>query len=233
MTTFKLKIIALVTMLIDHMGAVIPEFFGFEPQGLNYFRVIGRLAFPIFVYLIAEGFRYTKNRAKYLARLFAFAIISQIPFALAFNSQISFFADTNIFYTLFLGGAAIVVYEMFREKNIWTLVAVLPAIGFALLAEFLTADYGAYGVVFIFLMYVIKNFRPRLAAMAVLCLWQHEYTLELLINGYDVSTVRLLMIPATLVPVLLIFFYNGKPGMKMKWLFYIAYPAHLLILSLL
>jgi len=198
MSAFILKIIALTTMLIDHVGAVSAGHIPF------YFRIIGRLAFPIFVYLIAEGFRHTRNPKKFLLRLFIFAIISE-PFFdwsvgrwrnyLAGYSPwtVDFIRNTNIFYTLFLGGLAIVVfqhlYEMLysrltlwgsaesvgrstyvisRQKRFMTkmyahmpnivsvLLAALPVFIFMFAADTLTSDYGGYGVLFIFLMYVVS-----------------------------------------------------------------------------
>ena len=248
MTVFHLKLIALTSMIIDHMGAIIPEVFGLPPEGINLFRVIGRVAFPIFVYLIAEGFRHTKSPEKYLVRLGIFALISEIPFDLAFRgglSWTSFFENTNIFYTLFLGGAAIFVYNLMLEhgkkrfktrfQNVCVhVVAVFPTLVFMLFADILTADYGAYGVAFIFIMYVIKPVKFRLAAMATLCIWQHHVLIEFIIRGYGlrIPITYFLMIPATLVPVFFIAYYNGQRGPSFKWWFYAAYPVHLVIVAI-
>jgi hypothetical protein len=94
MTAFKLKLIALVAMFLDHAAVVFPEHIPLE------FRAIGRLAFPIFAYLLAEGFRYTKAPEKFLLRLFAFAIISEFPFDLATSGTINF-SQTQTFSTHF------------------------------------------------------------------------------------------------------------------------------------
>jgi len=153
MNALALKIIALTAMIIDHMGATFPETFGL------WFRVVGRLAFPIYVFLIAEGFFHTKNPAKFLLRLFVFAIISEPFFDIAIKgaaiADINFLADTNIFYTLFLGGAAIVAYQLLRDKI--SFLAFAPLALFMWLAHALTSDYGAYGVLFIFAMYWISK----------------------------------------------------------------------------
>ena len=153
MNALALKIIALTAMIIDHMGAAFPETFGL------WFRVVGRLAFPIYVFLIAEGFFHTKNPAKFLLRLFVFAIISEPFFDIAIKgaaiADINFLADTNIFYTLFLGGAAIVAYQLLRDKI--SFLAFAPLALFMWLAHALTSDYGAYGVLFIFAMYWISK----------------------------------------------------------------------------
>ena len=83
MTAFTLKIIALLSMLVDHIGVTFPEA---TPFG---FRAVGRLAFPIFVYLLAEGFRHTKAPEKFLMRLFIFAIISEIPYDIVMGNAIN------------------------------------------------------------------------------------------------------------------------------------------------
>lgn len=233
MSVFALKTIALAAMLIDHMGAAIPEFFGFPLTGLNIFRVIGRVAFPIFVYLIAEGFRHTNSPARYLARLGIFALLSEIPFDLAFNARIDFLDDTSVFYTLFFGGAAIAIYQKFRESN--PVAAFFPVLIFMPLAEILTADYGSYGVLFIFLMYIINPLKPRLLFMAALCVWQHNFIFEYIWYGQfeRITTLHWLLFPATLIPVALVAFYNGKRGTNAKWFFYAAYPVHLLMLAVI
>jgi hypothetical protein len=249
MNALTLKIIAIATMLVDHIGLVIPTAVGFPPEGINLYRVIGRVAFPLFIYLIAEGFRHTKNPLHFLTRLGAFAIISEIPFDLAMNENINFFRDTNIFYTLFLGGAGIFAYQKILELKNSRVLAFLPTLALMLLGWLLSVDYGAYGVLFVVTMYVISNFKWRLVAMVALCLWQHHVLIEFIIRGYlpyfRSPVLYLLLIPATLIPVGLIAFYNGKRGFdkfsvlhfkrefSLKWLFYVFYPVHLLILVML
>ena len=255
-------------MIIDHTGAVFPHYFGLE------FRVVGRVAFPIFVFLIAEGFRHTRSPCKFLVRLGIFAIISEPFFDLAlrtdlraveyvnlrfFMENINFFANTNIFYTLFLGGVAACgfnyatkwkeqqispgekpkpqpeqgVLSAFIHKNNLEIIAAATLILTALLlAEVLTTDYASYGVAFILAMYAITNKKIRLAVMAVMCVWQHNWILEFVFLGqtHRLDIFHIMMIPATLVTVLLVAFYNGKRGPSVKMFFYAAYPAHLAIL---
>jgi len=248
MNAFVLKIIALTTMIIDHMGAIMPENFGVE------FRVVGRVAFPIYVFLVAEGFRHTSSPFKFLARLGIFAIISEPVFDLALFGEINFLANTNIFYTLFLGGAAIISYQRVRDAltarcdELWRAdrhkaelissaapaVAFLPGLGFMFVAQLLSTDYGGYGVFFILCMYAIKAARFRLAAMVALCLWQHIDIISFALEGYIhvIPTLYLLAVPATLVPVVLVALYNGRRGIGWKWFFYASYPAHLGVLLL-
>ncbi len=116
LTGFHLKMIALAAMIVDHVGAVFPT--------PDVFRAIGRLAFPIYAFLIAEGCRHTRNRQRYLIRLGLFALISEAPFDLAFDvilgdavfPQVDFLRHTNIFYTLFFAVAVIHIYEVLDRQ---------------------------------------------------------------------------------------------------------------------
>ena len=104
MTSFTLKIIALITMFIDHLGYAIFNKFSF-------FNYIGRVAFPIFAFQISEGFHYTKNVKKYFARLLLFAMFSQIPFMLFLSIFSNNIYKLNVFFTLFLGLFSIYIYD--------------------------------------------------------------------------------------------------------------------------
>ena len=251
MTAFTLKVIALTAMFIDHIGSVFSAYAPLE------FRVIGRLTFPIFVYLIAEGFRHTRSPKKYLMRLFAFAIISEPFYDWAIRRShnlraglspwhVDFLNNTNIFYTLFLGGLAIAIFQWVGKalsqrgfddsspEDRFTVAAIsaLPTLGLMWIAEFLTTDYGAYGVLFIFIMYVVKN--PKwlmLSVFAVMNVLQHRGLFPFYMDRIPMALGFHLFIPATLLTVPLIAMYNGERGPSFKWLFYIAYPAHLGILA--
>ena len=131
MSSFVLKIIAIITMFIDHLGYAI---FG----KFSYFNYIGRLSFPIFAFQISEGYIHTKNLKKYFLRLFLFALVSQIPFML-FHSIISSDFSLNIFFTLFLGLLSIYIYDECKYKFLGIIASVL----LALIAQFSHCDYGA------------------------------------------------------------------------------------------
>lgn len=120
LTAFHLKLIALVCMIIDHVGAS-------TLNDLEPLRWIGRIAFPIYAFLIAEGCRHTRNRTRYLLRLGIFALISEMPFDLAFSASIfpsnipmplfDYLNFTNIFYTLFFSVACIQIYETLKRQT--------------------------------------------------------------------------------------------------------------------
>ena len=139
MTAFGLKIIALISMLIDHLGYF---FTGGKLSAFNYF---GRLAFPIFAFQISEGYTHTHNLKKYFSRLFIFALISQIPFWLYTNS-LGFGFSLNIFFTLFLGLFCMYLYDKTPYKWLG-----LIAVGFiCYLGELIHVDYGYWGILLIF-----------------------------------------------------------------------------------
>jgi hypothetical protein len=225
-TAFALKIIALGAMLADHLAVVFPGTFPF------WFRGIGRLAWPIFAYLLAEGFRHTKSPGKFLMRLFVFALVSEIPYDIAMGSNICFFADTNIFYTLTLGGIAIFLYE--KRKNqcgrqtMAFLAAILPT---AILAEILSTEYGGMGVLFIYTMHAVTSKPLRLTALGAFALAQFIPLAAAYSLGIEVKAEYLMTIPFALAVIPLIAMYNGERGIKAKWLFYFTYPAHLALFA--
>ena len=145
MSSFVLKIIAVITMFIDHLGYTI---FG----KFSYLNYIGRISFPIFAFQISEGYIHTKSLKKYFLRLFLFALVSQIPFML-FHSIISDTFCLNIFFTLLLGLLSIYIYDKCKYK----FIGILSCILLALIAQFSNCDYGAYGVAIILIFYIFKN----------------------------------------------------------------------------
>ena len=208
---FGLKLIAIITMLIDHTGAVL------FPQYL-FLRIIGRLAFPIFCFLIVEGFQHTKNIKVYLSRLFLFALISEIPFDLAFNSSIDFLHDTNVFFTL--GFGLLVIYSVDSIKKITDnkygkLFIYIPTIAISYyLAYYLQTDYSIGGVTLILIIYLFKNRSLPRFVIATVSLY--------LFFGFIEALGAISFLPIQL--------YNNKRGPKIKYLFYLFYPCHLLLL---
>ena len=194
MTAFTLKIIAVITMLLDHTYVVFPLTFPL------WFRFIGRIAFPVFAYMIAQGCKHTSNINKYVLRLGIFALVSEVPFDIAFLNEISFINDTNIFYTLFLGAACIAVFEKIRNKLsdpepngdstdeqvvksasgskstlARAVLPVLPILPIALLGNLLGTDYGTLGVACILVFYFAKPENRLTRTLAATCIIIYMY----------------------------------------------------------
>ena len=216
-----LKMIALVTMFIDHVGAVIVSRTMHE-SGFDYdfwsslywpLRSIGRLAFPIFCFLLVEGFVHTSNTKRYLGRIILFALISEIPFDLALTGNVVDFWFQNVFWELAMGILAMMCLERIEKEKInYFLQVILRLIViavFALGAEILQLDYGMNGIISIVALYVFrKNKLPQLLVGAISFCWEQ-------------------VAPLAFLPIA---FYNGKRGRNIKYAFYVFYPAHLLLL---
>ena len=222
MTSFGLKIIALISMFCDHIGYAILD----TP---NYFNIIGRIAFPIFAFQISEGYKYTKNLGKYFLRLSLFAIISQIPFTIFLISIGNTNFSLNVFFTLLLGLLSITIYDKIKDIYNSRYLGFIPVILLAIIAQFLKCDYGFYGVFLIFLFYCFKENR-LLMNISVVCLIFLKY----LINFIKVSHIYQLYFSfGTILSLIFINLYNNKKGKNIKYLLYIFYPLHLLILALI
>lgn len=235
-----LKLIAVITMIIDHVaaGVLIRYLFrnGIHDLDINNMsavnqwmdqnaalfstynamRLIGRIAFPIYCFLLVQGFEYTHNRLKYAARLLMFAVISEIPFDLLFKGQILEFGYQNVFFTLFFGLAVMMGLRWVEENlggRLFTplLNLIVIAAGMAA-AQLAKTDYAAIGVLCIVVTYLFRKKK----------LWQ-------IVSGCIVFSWELTA-PLAYIPIA---FYNGKRGWKLKYFFYLVYPVHLFLLYLI
>lgn len=208
-----LKLLAMGTMLIDHIGAaLLPE--------LIILRLIGRLAFPIYCFLLVEGAHYTHDMKKYMLRMGIFALISEIPFDMAFYGGL-YFGHQNVFFTLLIGLAMIWFLEHpmndMEIPDVINKIMIVAVAGIA--AELLKTDYGFMGIGVIFVFYFLRE-RPLLKyiLVAVLCIgssWIEAFA------------------AIALVPIAL---YNGRRGRQTKLMqygFYAFYPLHLAILAVI
>ena len=221
-----LKWVAVISMFIDHASAVLIEgswIAGCRTISYNVYLVlrgIGRLAFPIYCFLLVEGLLHTRNVKKYLARLLVFAVISDLPFDLAFTRQWVSWDYNNVFLTLFLGLLGLALWRWITQERDYKAVWWRQALGFGCIAAMVVTaqlcktDYGGSGVLVISLMYLLRAYPwPRdLGSFAILG--------------------RLSLLELAALPDMLLFrLYNGERGRQSKYFFYIFYPAHLLILS--
>jgi len=229
-----LKWIAIGTMLIDHVGASLIEVYlmnvhGTSPyrgydslsydQMMNWYwvdyalRCVGRIAFPIFCFLLVEGFLHTRSVKKYAARMGLFCVLSEIPFDLALFGQVVRWDYQNVFFTLLLALAGIWGMDYFEKKEKrWMGVLCMGAA--AALAEVLHTDYGAFGVAVVAVLYLFRSQKALRTALGA--------GLFLLYGGTEVlGALAFLVFP----------FYDGTRGRQPKYFFYVFYPLHLLILS--
>ena len=235
-----LKWVALITMFIDHIGAIIGQAV-FESWGLVwlYFvlRVIGRISFPIFAFFIAEGWRHTHSKARYALTLLAFAIITQPIYYFALNDNLF---DLNILFTFCISLLVLQLIDQIKKDKGLTPFYVVLIIAILLLVFVLdglgiTVSYGIYGVLFTATFYIFYNadFKHHrvwlwcVASLLMILDWLSYFIMADMTNfGSYLSLFALLALP----PLML---YNGEKGKhSLKWLFYIFYPAHILIIYL-
>ena len=259
MNAFKLKLLATLFMTIDHFGIVLNLLFRYKIAGIKFdhymtddfwqMRFMGRMAFPIFCFLIAEGCAHTGDLKKYIGRLAVFAIISQIPYRMFQIARTGFgvgwgdlfqYASGNVLITLTFGAIATFLYMKLFEtgKNIFYVflcktLLIAGIVASFKVAELLRGEYGLYGVVTILLVYA---FRAKDDSDHDIKIWGSKYA-QILCCAIPTLIYYMgdwFYAIGAILSVLPLLFYNQKPGCrKLKWLFYIYYPAHMAMLSAL
>jgi hypothetical protein len=208
-----LKWIALTTMTVDHVGLIL------YPQ-IPILRIIGRISFPLFAYLLVLGMSSTRDVGRYFSRMLYFALLSQLPFAIA--NEVLIWEHLNIFFTLSLG--IILIYFLDRNNIIFFVPLIASVV--------IPVDYGAYGLATILFLYIMRSFRRTGVILLV--------ALNLLLIPFETTYQPLALLA---LPIILLHssgrlaFINGSGKMKhplvSKYFFYIYYPAHLLVLALI
>lgn len=219
-----LKQIAVCSMLLDHIGFLL------LPFGPLYvcFRTVGRLAFPLFSFLLIEGFLHTGNRTRYGQNLLLFAIASEIPFNLACHRTLLFPESQNVFFTLFLGLLMLTAFQhnpclqnplfppyafLSEIKNI--LLSTGIVVFFACLAILLRCDYQAYGIILIALLY-----------------WYRTGVFSIALPALFAAFLSVNFFGAAVFSMIFIRLYNGTRGHQHnKYFYYLFYPLHLLLLT--
>ena len=232
-----LKWIAICSMLLDHVGATLVLDSYLSVGGLGaarlygLLRTIGRIAFPIFCFLLVEGFFHTRDRKKYALRLGIFSLLAEIPFDLAIWETPFSLEGQNVFFTLLLGFLAMWgSWELIRQQNCHPGLAIaVTGIPCGIAAEVLRTDYGFFGVLLIGTLFAVRGFRPEEdvnvrvlqlllgAAVIVWYCWNYGVQRELW----------------AVLGLVLALFYNGQRGNGPKWFFYWFYPVHLAVLGVL
>ena len=196
-----LKIIACLAMVIDHIGVVLLPWIGF--------RIIGRVAFPLYCFLLCQGAEHCRSPFRYGVRLALCALLAEIPYDLLFYGGIDW-THCNTMVTLLLSLPVAVAIK--REAKIWLPLGIISV----LVAELIGADYGGFGILMVMLFALPAKSETRLLTMALLCL----------ATGEVIQLFALL----SFVPIVL---YSGRKATNstvLQWGFYLFYPAHMMIL---
>ena len=205
-----LKVIAMISMVIDHIALYLLEHGTVLYETM---RCIGRIAFPVFAFLIAEGFIHTRSRYRYFFTLLGFAVISEIPWYLLNGAD----GTHNVMFTLALGVVTLMVLENLLQRSLaqgflWTL-------GMAGLASWLSVDYEWMGILIIVIFYIFNGYGhsfPYSKGMQFFC------TFTLMMHYEVIGAV---------MACIFLYLYNGKRGFIqgsiVKYGFYAFYPIHL------
>lgn len=218
-----LKIIACICMFIDHFFHLLRYFFGGYVSTLDYdsikrfntiYRIgrdIGRVAFPIFCFLLVEGFLHTRNLIRYFLRLLVMALASEHAFNLLYSGQHLDKEGQNVFFTLLIALLTIWGISKIRDiaalnSDLSTVLTLLIILAGCVAAYFLKTDYSYHGVLSVAVIYLL-----------------HENRILTCLGGALTFTWEPWAVPA-FIPI---FFYNGKRGLKAKYIFYLFYPLHI------
>ena len=209
-----LKVIAMISMVIDHIALYLMEHGTVLYETM---RCIGRIAFPVFAFLIAEGFIHTRSRYRYFFILLGFAVISEIPWYLLNGAD----GTHNVMFTLALGVATLMVLENLLQRSM--VLGFLWTLGMAGLASWLGVDYEWRGILVIVFFYLFNGFEhylPYSRGMQFFC------TFVLMIHYGGIGAIMACMI---------LYVYNGTRGFVQgsiaQYGFYAFYPIHLIVLS--
>ena len=231
---FALKLLAVISMLLDHTGAALIETGALHAYdygrlsgileteaGMRWYQIdmllrfAGRIAFPIFCLLLVEGFLHTRDVRRYARNLLLFALISEVPFDLAFFNTVFYRGAQNVYFTLFFGVLLMMLLKRFEGSRLKQAAVTLAV---CVAAQALRTDYGYLGILLI----------------AVIYLFRHDRRRQLTAAGIMAALESIGMLGAAALAILPISRYNGERGKwKLKYVFYWFYPVHILVLFLI
>lgn len=232
MSSFIIKIIAMVTMTIDHTTKTFC--WRFLPL-----YALGRIAFPLFAFQTTISYNKTKDMAKYVKRLLIFSIISQIPYSLFEFYMLGIRKiSLNIMFTLLLGILSMYIYDKevkkeleTKKKTIAYILKIIAISSTFCLAYFLNVDYRIFGVLLILFIHIFYKRNKcvfGLGYIAIITIGYFYSYSHVLSERQFISTLI-----GGYIPLIIMLLYNGKKGRGLKYLFYIFYPLHLILLVLL
>ena len=235
-TAFSLHILAMTAMVLDHLWATLVP-------GNLWMTCAGRIAFPIFAFLLAEGFFRTRSLPKYLLRLLIFALISEIPFDLMMGGVPFYWVHQNVIWTFLIALLAMQAMDALRQRIRRPVLKVLALAGVTLLAALAGllsfADYSAAGVLTVLVFYFFHGRKWYHFAGQLICLY---WLNNVLLMGMDLPFTLLghtFFFPTqgfALLALIPIWLYRGAQGPHSKWIrysFYAFYPAHMLLIAVI
>ena len=227
-----LKIIAMVCMLIDHLWATVVP-------GNMWMTCVGRIAFPVFAFQVAEGYAHTKNFKKYLLRMLLFAVISELPYNLMAGGYWFSPFGQNVMFTFCLALLLIRLIDKARAKHwVWGLAAtVIGAFAGYFVGMLTFVDYYGFGILMVLVFWLFREVRfGRIIMLAAViyinCVMMGGLHLEFILFGREFLFPQQGFAVLAMIPI---FLYNGRRGLESKWFQYLGYafyPAHMLILAL-
>ena len=234
MTANKLKLLACLSMLIDHITFMfVPRYTDIVTGTENIWwyigRGLGRSAFIIFAFLLVEGFFLTKDLKKYVLRMSLFAVIAEAPFDLLSNGTLdesTWLSHQNVLILFVLGlilmYVILYIEKLFAEKSMpkYYILSACACALFGLAAYFLRLDHGYPGLILVLIFFFFRKSGKRL--IIAVTVW-----------AFICIPLGQMLEWAGLIALIPIMMYNGEKGKGSKWFFYIFYPAHMLVLGLI
>ncbi|MGT2742875.1 TraX family protein [Streptococcus plurextorum] len=228
LNAFHLKLIAIIAMLINHIGHTF-EAYWTSPIWVFLYLAIGLLTFPIMAYLVVEGFFYTKNRWRYAGRLGIFSLISFVPFHFLFHPPFPLWPGNNIMFTLMMGVVMMMLLERFPKVSLQFLLL------FLFIGLTIWSDWQFFGIPIIFTFYKCRENKQKFWLIPLISLLM--LLLNLSVYGAYLSIPVIFATVFSNLGILLVLpilsTYNGYRGYSpnwVKWGFYIFYPLHLVLL---
>ncbi len=233
-TSLALHIMAMAFMLCDHLwGTVV--------AGNDWLTCVGRISFPIFAFMIVEGYFHTKNLKKYVSRLLLFAVISEIPFNIAMGSRIFYPIHQNVLWTFLISILLIFLNEKARkQERLW--VKIITPVYTVLLGYILgiltMVDFYHAGILTVLVFYFFRQKKWGSYILQIVCIWYINaemlggFSYEITIGDKTFYLMRQAFALLALIPI---FLYRGKQGYHSKFIqytYYAFYPLHLLVLGL-
>ncbi len=216
MNNSQLKIVAIITMLIDHIGAILyPD--------LIVLRMIGRISFPIFAFLIVEGYIHTKDFKKYLLRIFIVALITEIPYDFAFEGKLFDINAQNVLFTFTL--SLLLLHIMNSDKK--SVIKSLSITGILIVSYVFRVDYSFYGILMVIAFYTNRE-NDKIKYILLISINMLIVSQNIYYFGFSMMNITQMF---AVLSIPFIMRYNGKKGVNLKYVFYMFYPVHLLILG--